>query len=443
MLKVVKFGGSSLADAEGFKKVKDIIASDSARTAVVVSAPGKRFSGDNKVTDLLYLCHAHLQYGVDYSAMLDLIKQRFQEIAEGLGIDFDLESEFEDIDRAISLGAPQDYLVSRGEYLNAKIAAAHLDYKFVDSYGNIFFNYDKSIDKEKTYEALKLAYNSSGGRIVLPGFFGTMPGGELALMSRGGSDITGAILAAALTADVYENWTDVPGILMADPSIVKDPYPIPRISYDELRELTYMGAKVLHEASVQPVRELGIPVLIKNTQKPEAPGTLIRERFEDEEREDDKFYITGITGRKGFSVIEIHYPDLAQNIEIFREALKILGKYSLPIEQLSSSFDGFTLLIDSELVRPHIYSMIADLEELCGQGCTSVTERVSLIACVSRLMVYRSGISGSIFGALGDSDINIRTISQGASELNITIGVDDKDFEKAVQVLYDRFTKRS
>jgi len=442
MLKVLKFGGSSLAGADRFREVKKIVLADPARSAVVVSAPGKRFSGDNKITDLLYLCYAHIQYGVDYTNMLQLIKERYKEIVDGLAVNIDLEREFEDIDNAISLGAPQDYLVSRGEYLSAKIMAAYLDYDFVDSYGNVFFNYDRSIDKEKTYEAFKLAFNASGGKIVVPGFFGTMPDGSLALMSRGGSDITGALLAAALEADVYENWTDVPGILMADPSIVKDPYPIPRIRYDELRELTYMGAKVLHEASVQPVREAGIPVVIKDTQKPEAPGTVISEHFPDEDALDDRFYITGIAGRKGFTVIEVNYGDLAHNIDALRGALKILTQHGIALEQLTSGVDGFTFLINGSDAKQHIYSIVSELEEFFGKGCVSVTEHVSLIACVSRMMVYRSGISGSIFSALGDNNVNIRTISQGASELNITIGVDDADFNKAVQVLYDKFTKR-
>ena len=441
MLKVLKFGGSSLASADRFREVKNIVLADPARNAVVVSAPGKRFSGDNKITDLLYLCYAHIQYGVDYTNMLQLIKERYKEIVDGLGISFDIESEFDEIDNAISMGAPQDYLVSRGEYLSAKIMAAYLDYDFVDSYSHVFFNYDRSIDREKTYEAFKLAFNASGGKIVVPGFFGTMPDGSLALMSRGGSDITGALLAAALEADVYENWTDVPGILMADPSIVKDPYPIPRIRYDELRELTYMGAKVLHEASVQPVRDAGIPVVIKDTQDPDAPGTVISEHFPDEEK-GGEFYITGIAGRKGFTVIEVHYGDLAHNIDVLRSALKILQSNGAALEQLSSGVDGFTFLLKSDEVRQQIYSIVSGLEELFGQGSVSVTEHVSLIACVSRMMVYRSGISGSIFSALGDNSVNIRTISQGASELNITIGVDDADFNKAVQVLYDKFTKR-
>lgn len=443
MLKVLKFGGSSLASAEKFREVKKIVLADPERSAIVVSAPGKRFSEDNKLTDLLYLCYAHIQYGVDYSNMLQLIKNRYKEIVDGLGVSLDLESEFDEIDNAVSLGASQDYLVSRGEYLSAKIMAAYLDYDFVDSYGNIFFNYDKTVDRDKSYEALKLAFNSSCGKIVLPGFFGTMPDGSLALMSRGGSDITGALLAAALRADIYENWTDVPGILMADPTIVKDPYPIPRISYEELRELTYMGAKVLHEASVQPVRDAGIAVVIKDTERPEAQGTVISETFEDEDAGGDKFYITGIAGRKGFSVIEVHYDDLADNIDILRGALKILNTHGMPLEQLVSGADGLAFLVKSDRIRQHIYSIVAELEELCGRGSVSVRERVSLVACVSRMMVYRSGISGSIFSALGENDINIRTISQGASELNITIGVDDADFEKAVRVLYEKFTKRA
>ena len=442
MLKVVKFGGSSLAEASRYENVKNIVLADDSRRAVVVSAPGKRNSADNKITDLLYLCHAHVQYGVDYRNILDLIKSRYAEIADGLNANFDAEAEFAAIEEKLVNGADKEFLVSRGEYLSARIMAAHLGFDFVDSYGHVFFNYDKSINREKTYAAFKEAFEKSSGKIVVPGFYGTMPDGSLALMSRGGSDITGSLLAAALNADKYENWTDVPGILMADPALVENPYPIPNISYDELRELTYMGAKVLHEASVSPVRDAGIPVVIKDTGNPEAPGTLIAEKFEESESDRDKFYITGIAGRKGFSVVDVHYEDLAHNPEVLRQALKILENHNLVIDQLSTGVDGFNFLVPTDSVKSHIYAIIAEFEEKFGKGCITVTDNIALVACVSRLMACRPGISGSLFSALGKNDISIRTISQGASELNIIIGVSNDDYKKAVQVLYDRFTKR-
>ena len=439
MLKVVKFGGSSLADAAQFKKVEDIIEKDAARRAVVVSAPGKRFSKDNKITDLLYLCYAHVKYGVDYEAVLSLIESRYLEIASGLGLSLDVAGEFAQIRQNIEAGMGEDYLVSRGEYLSAKLMASLLGYDFVDSYGTVFFGYDGEIDKEKTYEALRLAFNSSCGRIVVPGFFGTMPDGKLALMNRGGSDITGALLAAALDADVYENWTDVPGILMADPGIVKDPYPIPQITYDELRELTYMGAKVLHEAAVFPVREAGIPVNIRNTNDPEAQGTFIAESFESE---DDAFYITGVTGRKGYTILDVSYENIGQKMGVFREVLKLFEKYGVRIDHLSSGVDAFSVIAQGEALKPHIYALVSEIEEICGRSTVKVSEGISLVACVSRRMVFRPGISGRIFAALGENKVNIRMIAQGAEELTILMGVADADFETTIRILYNSFTQR-
>lgn len=442
MLKVLKFGGSSLADAEHFKNVKDIIEQDESRKVVVVSAPGKRDKQDNKITDLLYLCYAHIQYSVDYKPMLAMIKSRYKEIVEGLGIEFDLDKEFDKIETHIIQGTDQDFVVSRGENLNAKIMAAYLGWDFVDASDHIIFNYDHSVDKQRTYELLKLAYNGSKNKkIVVSGFYGTMPDGKLALMSRGGSDITGALVAAALEADIYENWTDVPGILMADPSIVKNPHPIPKISYDELRELTYLGAKVLHEASVFPVREAGIPVNIKDTTNPSHPGTIIAEKFDEEA--DDKFYATGIAGRKNFSIIDIHHDNIGNNVNVLRDVLKVFESHAIPIEQINSSVDSFTVLVADENLKTKVYSLVAELEEICGENKVNVTNNISLIAIVSRKMVLKTGISGLVFSALGKNNVNIRIISQGVSELSIIIGVGSDDFEKAVKVLYDEFTKRS
>ena len=440
MLKVLKFGGSSLADYSQFEKVKDIVLRDPARAAVVVSAPGKRFKKDNKITDLLYLCYAHIKYGVDHESILGLIESRYREIASGLGVDLDIEAEFDLIRENIAAGAGEDYLVSRGEYLSAKLMAAYLDYDFVDAFGTVFFGFDREVDRKKTYEALRLAYNSSKGRVVVPGFFGTMPDGKLALMNRGGSDITGALLAAALEADVYENWTAVPGILMADPGIVDDPYPIPQITYDELRELTYMGAKVLHEAAVFPVREAGIPVNIRNTNDPEAAGTFIAESFESE---DDEFYITGVTGRRGFTILDVRYENIGQSMGVFRSVLKLFEKYGIRVEHISSGVDAFSVVANGEALKPHIYQLVSEIEDICGRAAVKVSEGISLVACVSRRMVFRPGISGRLFAALGENRINIRMIAQGAEELTILMGVADADFERTIKVLYDSFTRRN
>ncbi len=437
MLKVVKFGGSSLADAGQFAKVKKIIESDPARRVVVVSAPGKRCSSDNKITDLLYLCYAHVKYGVDYKPMLGTIKERYAGIAGDLGISFGIDDAFDEIRRNIDNGAPEAYLVSRGEALSARLMAAYLGFDLAENC--IFLNYDGSIDKEKTYAAVKQAFSKPGARIVVPGFFGSLPDGSTGLMSRGGSDITGALCAAALDADIYENWTDVPGILMADPGIVKNPFPIPRITYDELRELTYMGAKVLHEASVAPVKEAGIPVNIRDTNHPEDEGTFISESFEHDDIRDDKFYITGIAGRQHFTILDIKQSGL--DLANLGKVLSLFEQRKIKVELVSAGLDVFSVLIPSE-TKSSLYSVASEIEKIAGEHSMTITEGISLIACVSRRMVLRPGISGSIFGALGDNSVNIRLISQGAKEITILIGVEDKDYEKAVSVLYDSFTKR-
>ena len=441
MFKTLKFGGSSLADGVHFKMVKDIIFSEEGRDAVVVSAPGKRFSGDSKVTDLLYLCYAHVKYGVDFTGILNTVKERYQLIVDELDIDYDLDAEFENIKNKIKSGAGEAYLVSRGEAVCGEIMAAYLGYDFIDAYGNVYFKFDGSIDTAKTYSKLKESFDKSSGRIVVPGFYGTMPDGRLALMSRGGSDITGALVAAALKADVYENWTDVPGILMADPNVVDDTYPIPRITYNELRELTYMGAKVLHEASVFPVRDAKITLNIRDTNVPDDPGTVINDEFNDEELEGEKYFITGITGRKGYSIIDIQQDNIAQKVNTLRDVLKVFEGKGDAIEHILSGVDSFSLIVSSDAIRPHLYATVAEIEEICGPGSVKVTEGISLIACISRKMVFRPGISGKIFTALGDNNINIRMISQDAEEMNIIIGVEDKDYEKSIRVLYNSFKR--
>ncbi len=440
MLKTAKFGGSSLAAAEGFRHVKAILQADPARRAVTVSAPGKRFKGDNKVTDLLYLFYAHIKYGVDYRPVWDIIRERYRAIAAGLELDIDLEGMFAEIENDLKDGAGEEYLVSRGEYLNARLMAAWLGYDFADAKDCVFLNFDDSVNKEKTYAAIRSRFSTAKNGLVLPGFYGSYPDGRIALMSRGGSDITGALMAAALEADIYENWTDVPGILMADPGIVKDPQPIPQITYTELRELSYMGAKVLHEASVFPVREAGIPLNIRDTGNPEHPGTFIAESFECEES--GNFFITGITGRKDYTVLDIRLENIARNTGAFRDVLKLFENCKIALEQVSSGVDAFSLIVQGSQLKPHRYAIIAAIEGLCGQGSVKVSDGVSLIACVSRSMVSRPGISGLIFGALGREKINIRTISQDAEELCITIGVADGDFDRTIRTLYDSFTRK-
>ena len=438
MLKTVKFGGSSLADAQHFSAVREIVRADDARRIVVVSAPGKRAKGDNKVTDLLYLCYAHIKYGVDHESVLSMIEARYQEIADALAIPFDVSAAFAKIRSRVKESPDEDYLVSRGEALCAELMAAYLGYDFVDSYGTVKFRLDGRIDLPATYTAIAEAFEASSGRIVMPGFYGAMPGGQLRLMARGGSDITGALAAAALNCDLYENWTDVPGILMADPSIVKDPQPIPRITYSELRELTYMGAKVLHEESVFPVREMNIPLNIRNTNDPDHPGTLIMESFDDV---DDGRLITGIAGKKNYSIITIAKSGMSSSVGTFRQVFEVFERHGVSIEYAPSGIDCLSLVVSSEKVAPCLYSILGELEKQLHPDNLHVTENISIVAAVGRKMAFRPGTSGRIFAALGEHGINIRMISQGPDELNIIVGVDTKDFAPAIQVLYNSFVK--
>lgn len=438
MLKTVKFGGSSLADAQHFSAVRDIVRADDARRIVVVSAPGKRAKGDNKVTDLLYLCYAHIKYGVDHESVLSMIEARYQEIADALAIPFDVSAAFAKIRSRVKESPDEDYLVSRGEALCAELMAAYLGYDFVDSYGTVKFRLDGRIDLPATYTAIAEAFEASSGRIVMPGFYGAMPGGQLRLMARGGSDITGALAAAALNCDLYENWTDVPGILMADPSIVKDPQPIPRITYSELRELTYMGAKVLHEESVFPVREMNIPLNIRNTNDPDHPGTLIMESFDDV---DDGRLITGIAGKKNYSIVTIAKTGMSSSVGAFRQVFEVFERNGVSIEYAPSGIDCLSLVVPSEKIAPCLYSVLGELEKQLKPDHLHVTENISIVAAVGRKMVFRPGTSGRIFAALGEHGINIRMISQGPDELNIIVGVDTKDFAPAIQVLYNSFVK--
>ncbi len=437
-IKVAKFGGSSLADAAQFQKVKDVVAADKDRRIVVVSAPGKRFGDDNKITDLLYLCHAHLLYGVNCENVLGMIEERYRAIASALTLDVDLEAEFSAIRATLRKNMRVDDLVSRGEYLNAKLMAAYLGYAFVDAKDAVFFGYDGKVDYEKTNEALCAAL-SLHRRFVLPGFYGAAPNGTVRIMSRGGSDITGAIAAAAVGASVYENWTDVPGILMVDPRIVENPKAIERITFAELRELSYMGASVLHEETVFPVRNKDIPLNIKDTNDPVAPGTMIRETFEGESEAERSRFITGISGKKHYSILCVSKTHMCEDGGVIRKALEIAENYGVTVEHIPTGIDSFSLVVSTAQVEQCLYAMLSDIQRVCEPDTVKVTEGISLIAVVGRRMAYKPGISGRLFGTLGANQINIRMIEQGADEINIIVGVEDKNFKKAIQVLYNSF----
>ena len=439
MLKVLKFGGSSMADATQFEKVKSIVQADPSRKVVIVSAAGKRFSDDHKLTDLLYLCHAHLKYGVACDNVFDMIRSRYMEIRDELGLKTDLESEFDALRKKMDKGISQDELVSRGEYFAARLMADYLGYDFLDSELWLRFKLDGTVDQEVSYEALSRA--ASGRRVVIPGFYGTMPDGSIKTFTRGGSDITGALAAAALDADVYENWTDVSGFLMADPRIVKDPLPIERITYSELRELSYIGAQVLHEGTIFPVREKNIPLNIRNTNQPDHPGTMIRESFDEPEEKADSSFITGIAGRKNFSVITITKNGMSNEVGVLRRVLEILEKYQLVVEYLPSGIDSVSLVVAADKLRPCQYQILGEIQKALKPDTIHVTEDMAIVAAVGRKMAFKPGISGKIFAALGENGINIRMITQGPEELNIIVGVDNKDFAGAIRVLYDSFVK--
>ncbi len=439
MLKVVKFGGSSCADATQFSKVKSIVQSDPARRVVVVSAPGKRFRDDHKITDLLYLCAAHIKYGVACDDIFGMIRGRYNDIARGCKLSINLDGEFDALWERMQRGeVSDDELASRGEYFSAKLMAAYLGFDFVDAALWIRFRFDGSVDQAASYEALQRAADGRG--VVIPGFYGVMPDGHIKTFSRGGSDITGALAAAALDADVYENWTDVSGILMADPRIVKDPAPIRHVTYNELRELSYVGAQVLHEGAVYPVREKGIPLNIRNTNDPKHPGTLIMEKVDDEADDSDTF-ITGIAGKKGFSIITIAKTSLSSEHGILLQIMEVLEKHEINVEFILSGIDTVSLMVSAEQVANQLYEVLGELQKELKPNSITVAEHIAIVAAVGRKMAYRLGTSGKLFATLGEHGVNVRMITQGPDELNIIVGVEEKDFEQAIRVLYDSFVK--
>ena len=438
MLKVTKFGGSSMADAGQYRKIREILLADPSRRVVVVSAAGKRSKSDHKITDLLYLCHAHTQYGVDCTGVFEMITSRYLQIRDELGIHLDLETEFAALKQRLNAKAvTQDELASRGEYFSARLMAAYLDFKFIDAVDWVKFRLDGTVDQEASYDALR---NLIGGKgAVIPGFYGLMPDGHIRTFSRGGSDITGALAAAALEADVYENWTDVSGILMADPRIVENPQPIPEVTYDELRELSYSGAQVLHEGTIFPVREKGIPVNIRNTNAPQDPGTMIRERFDTDS--DPKRFITGITGKKDFTIISLSKRGMSNQVGVLRKVLTVLERHGISVDYVPNGIDNVSVVMPTEAVAPHLYTILGQIQQEVKPDNLDVHDQIAVVAAVGRRMAFRPGISGQIFAALGQAGINIRMINQGPDELNIIFGVDNRDFAEAIRVLYNSFVK--
>ena len=434
MKKVVKFGGSSLASAEQFTKVKDIICSDIDRRYVVPSAPGKRFSGDTKVTDMLYTCYAAAEQDEDFSDKLAKIQARYNEIINGLGLNLSLDTQFEEIASKFAAKAGKEYAASRGEYLNGIIMANYLGYEFVDAAEVIRFNHDGSFNAAVTNKIMSKRLEKVE-RAVIPGFFGAEEDGTIRTFSRGGSDITGSIVARAVNANLYENWTDVSGCMVADPRIIRNPEPITTITYKELRELSYMGASVLHEDAIFPVRRAGIPINIRNTNAPEDKGTLIVEATCCQ----PKYTITGIAGTDGFAAITIEKAMMNSEVGFCRKVLQVFEDNGVSIEHMPSGIDTMTIFVHKDAFEEKEQQILAGIHKAVDPDHIELESDLALIAIVGRGMKSTRGTAGRIFSALAHAHINVKMIDQGSSELNIIVGVRHDDFKNAIKALYEIF----
>ena len=434
MKKVVKFGGSSLANAEQFEKVGDIIRSEESRCFVVPSAPGKRFDGDTKVTDLLYSCYDAAAKDGDFEKILEEIKSRYNEIIKGLSLTFSLDEDFQVIKENFKAQIGRDYAASRGEYLNGKVMAAYLGYEFVDAADVIRFDKNGNLDSEKTDKLLGKRLSKCENAVV-PGFYGAKEDGTVTTFSRGGSDVTGSLVAKAIKADMYENWTDVSGFLVTDPRIVKDPAVIETITYRELRELSYMGATVLHEDAIFPVRKEGIPINIRNTNRPDDKGTFIVEST----CRKPKYTITGIAGKKGFCSINIEKSMMNSEIGFGRKVLQVFEDQGISFEHVPSGIDTMTVYVHQDEFEEKEQQVIAGIHRLVQPDFVEMESDLALIAVVGRGMKSTRGTAGRIFSALAHANVNVKMIDQGSSELNIIIGVENRDFENAVKAIYDIF----
>ncbi len=434
-IKVVKFGGSSLADAKQFEKVGEIIHAEESRRFVVPSAPGKRFSGDTKVTDMLYECYNVSARGEDISDIFTGVRERYNQIIAGLGLTLDLSEEYTHIEWAISHHAGRDYAASRGEYLNGMILAAYLGYDFIDPAPYVRFADNGTFDAETTHNLLSAALSTHKNGVI-PGFYGSMPNGTIRTFSRGGSDITGSIVARAVKADIYENWTDVNGFLMADPRIVDNPKGIEVITYRELRELSYMGAGVLHEDAIFPVRFAKIPVNIRNTNNPTAPGTMIVPHTDKCDS-----IITGVAGKKGFSVLRIEKALMNAERGFGRKVLEAIENEGMSFEHLPSGIDTMSVVLNSAELEHSQERIVNRIHSLVEPDAIHIEDGLALVAVVGRGMVKAKGTAARVFNACGKAGVNIRMIDQGSSELNIIIGVVEAEFEKAIDAIYHEFVK--
>ena len=439
-IKVAKFGGSSVADGIQLTKTKQIIEQDPDRRYVVVSAPGKRYESDNKITDILYLCKTHIEHNLPYDQLFQVVADRFMAVQINLGVKVDLLRYFDEIRENLKQNPSADYIASRGEYLNAVLVAAFLGYDFVDTKDLIKFDAKGKLLMTETDEAIR-AELEKHERAVLPGFYGSLPDGSVKTFSRGGSDITGALVARAMHADVYENWTDVSGFLMADPRIVKNPQQIRKISYKELRELSYMGASVLHEDAIYPARMANVPINIRNTNAPEDPGTMITGESEAYSDEGQNRIITGIAGSKDFTVVALYKNMMSSERGFVRRILGILDDYDINFEHLPSGIDTVSVVMSNQAINGRIDEVLDEFRTRLRPDSIDVFENMALVATVGHGMSFRPGVSAKLFTALAEAGVNIRMIDQGSSEMNIIVGVENKDFETAIRAIYQAFVE--
>ena len=435
-LKVLKFGGTSLADAEHFRQVAEIVKSDPDRKYVVASAPGKRFDNDSKVTDMLYRCYELAADEKDITDEFEAIKERYTQIIRDLELDLDLSEVFEKIRHSFIHNSGRDYIASRGEYLNAMILAKYLGFQFIDAKKCIFFNDDGHFNAEKTNEVLR-EYLNRHEYAVIPGFYGSMPNGTIKTFSRGGSDITGAIVARAASASIYENWTDVSGFLMADPKYINNPAVINTITYKELRELSYMGATVLHEDSIFPVRFSKIPINIRNTNKPEEKGTFIVPETD----EAPEYVITGVAGKVGFSTVTIEKDMINSEIGFGRKVLQAIEENGVSYEHFPTGIDTMSVVISTKELRKKRADVMASICKAVNPENIFIEENLALIAIVGRGMVKAKGTAARVFMALANSGVNVRMIDQGSGELNIIVGIEEHDYATAISAIYHEFVK--
>ena len=436
-IKVVKFGGSSLADAEHFRRVAAIVKADPDRHYVVASAPGKRFGDDVKVTDMLYRCYEMVKKHEDITEYYQNIANRYNDIIHDLGLDFDISGELEYVKNGIMHHSGRDFAASRGEYLNSLILAKYLGFGFIDAESVIFFRDNGTFDEEKTNAVMAKALKEFP-YAVIPGFYGVMPNGTIKTFSRGGSDVTGSIVARAAEAELYENWTDVSGFLMSDPRIIDNPMPIKTLTYRELRELSYMGATVLHEEAIFPVRKAGIPINIRNTNAPADAGTMIVSETNEYDKER---IITGISGKKGFSVITIEKDMMNAEIGFCRKVLEVLEDCNISFEHMPSGVDTMSLVIATQYLDEHRERLLNSIQKSVRPDSISIEDGLALLAVVGRGMVKAKGTAARVFDAISNAGVNIRMIDQGSSELNIIVGVEENDLNRALSAIYHEFVK--